>query len=100
MATKGPPQMSRASNLRASRSTDYPRNAWYVLATSDEVGNAPLARRALGVPIALEDRDAHKPYPLSLGRVDGDTIVSGYSGFAYDARGRCVHVPTQDEIPV
>ena len=103
--------MSRATNLRASRSTDYPRNAWYVLATSDEVGDAPLARRALGVPIvlfrttdgtvaALEDRDAHKPYPLSLGRVDGDTIVSGYSGFAYDASGRCVHVPTQDEIPV
>ena len=103
--------MSRASNLRASRSTDYPRNAWYVLATSDEVGDAPLARRVLGVPIvlfrttdgtavALEDRDAHKPYPLSLGRVDGDTIVSGYSGFAYDATGRCVHVPNQDEIPV
>jgi vanillate O-demethylase monooxygenase subunit len=103
--------MSRATNLRASRSTDYPRNAWYVLATSDEVGDAPLARRALGVPIvlfrttdgtvaALEDRDAHKPYPLSLGRVEGDTIVSGYSGFAYDASGRCVHVPTQDEIPV
>ena len=45
--------MSRATNLRASRSTDYPRNAWYVLATSDEVGNAPLARRALGVPIVL-----------------------------------------------
>ncbi len=34
--------MSRATNLRASRSTDYPRNAWYVLATSAEVGRDPL----------------------------------------------------------
>ena len=59
-----------------------------------------LFRTSDGSAVALEDRDAHKPYPLSLGRVDGDTIVSGYSGFVYDARGRCVQVPTQDEIPV
>ena len=89
----------------------HPRNCWYMLATSEEVGREPLGRRALdtGVvlfrttdraPVALEDRCAHRPYPLSLGRVDGDNIVSGYTGFVYDARGFCVHVPTQSEIPV
>ena len=71
----------------------------------------PLGRRVLGqgvvlyrttdgTAVALEDRCVHRPYPLSLGRLDGDTIVSGYSGFTYDAHGYCVRVPTQDEIPV
>jgi phenylpropionate dioxygenase-like ring-hydroxylating dioxygenase large terminal subunit len=89
---------------------DYPSNCWYVVATSDEVGRSLLARRALdtpvvlyrgqdGVVVALEDRDAHRPYPLSLGRLDGDHVVSGYTGFVYDRTGRCVHVPTQDLVP-
>src|SRR5829696_9646161 len=89
----------------------HPRNCWYMLATSEEVGREPLGRRALdtgvvlyrtsdGTPVALEDRCAHRPYPLSLGHIDGDNIVSGYTGFVYDAQGFCVHVPTQSEIPV
>jgi phenylpropionate dioxygenase-like ring-hydroxylating dioxygenase large terminal subunit len=96
---------------RSDRSRMHPRNCWYAIATREEVGQEPLGRRVLetgvvlfrtidGTPVALEDRCAHRPYPLSLGRVDGDRIVSGYTGFAYDARGFCVHVPTQTEIPV
>jgi vanillate O-demethylase monooxygenase subunit len=88
----------------------YPRNAWYALAASAEVADVPFGTRALERPVvlfrvsdgsvaALADRDAHRPYPLSLGRVDGDTIVSGYSGFAYDRDGVCVRVPTQPHIP-
>jgi phenylpropionate dioxygenase-like ring-hydroxylating dioxygenase large terminal subunit len=90
---------------------NHPMNAWYVLATSDEVAGSPIGRRALdtgvvlfrttdGTAVALEDRCAHRPYPLSLGRVDGDCIVSGYSGFVYDRHGVCVHVPTQAEVPL
>jgi phenylpropionate dioxygenase-like ring-hydroxylating dioxygenase large terminal subunit len=90
--------------------TGYPRNAWYALAASDEVTGVPFGTRALERPVvlfrvsdgsvvALADRDAHRPYPLSLGRVYGDTIVSGYSGFAYDRDGICVRVPTQTQIP-
>jgi vanillate O-demethylase monooxygenase subunit len=89
----------------------HPHNCWYALAASGEVGREPLGRRALGRgvvlfrtgdgrAIALEDRCVHRPYPLSSGWLDGDTIVSGYSGFAYGADGVCVRVPTQDEIPV
>ncbi len=88
----------------------YPVQSWYVAATSDEVGTEPLARRVLGTSLvlyrtgagaatALEDRDAHSAYPLSLGRVEDDLIVSSYSGFAYAADGTCVHVPTQAEVP-
>ncbi|MDF3049752.1 MAG: vanillate O-demethylase oxygenase [Pseudonocardia sp.] len=88
----------------------YPTNAWYVLATGDEVGDRPLGRRAADAPVvlyrtgngtavALEDRCAHRPYPLSLGRVEGDAIVSGYTGFAYGPDGACIRVPTQAQVP-
>ena len=103
--------MSQQTSSRSDRFGMHPRNSWYAVATSREVGREPLGRRVLetgvvlfrttdGKPVALEDRCAHRPYPLSLGRVDGDRIVSGYTGFVYDARGFCVHVPTQSEIPV
>jgi len=103
--------MDQQAASRSNRTEIHPRNCWYALATSEEVGREPLGRRVLetgvvlfrttdGTAVALEDRCAHRPYPLSLGRVDGDRIVSGYTGFAYDARGSCVHVPTQREIPV
>ena len=96
--------MSRTSASARRRGTSYPVNTWYVIATKDEVSRQPLARRALETPVvlyrtqdgravALEDRDAHRPYPLSLGRVDGDTIVSGYSGFAYAPDGAVCTCP-------
>lgn len=88
----------------------YPRNAWYALAPSASIGREPLGTRALDVPVvlfrtmageavALADRDAHCPYPLSRGHLEDDTIVSGYSGFAYDPTGLCVRVPTQEQVP-
>lgn len=97
--------------MRDRSTPGYPRNAWYALAASSDVGAAtPLGTRVLDTPVvlfrtgdgsvvALGDRDAHRPYPLSLGHVDGDTIVSGYSGFAYDRTGACVRVPSQAQVP-
>ena len=90
--------------MRSHDNAGYPRNAWYALACSEEVTREPFGTRALdrpvvlfrttdGAAVALGDRDAHRPHPLSLGRLDGDTIVSGYSGFAYDRTGACVRVP-------
>lgn len=94
----------------AKGAAPYPTRCWYVAATSAEVTGSPLGRRALnrglvlyrtseGAAVALEDRDAHAPYPLSLGHVEGGLIVSAYSGFAYAPDGRCVRVPTQAEVP-
>lgn len=102
--------MSPEASGRSRLTRVHPRNCWYMVATSNEVGREPLGRRALdtgvvlyrttdGTPVALEDRCAHRPYPLSLGRIEGDHIVSGYTGFVYDAKGFCVHVPTQSEVP-
>jgi phenylpropionate dioxygenase-like ring-hydroxylating dioxygenase large terminal subunit len=95
---------------RGVTATGYPRNAWYALAASEEVSREPFGTRAVNRPVvlyrvtngsavALADRDAHRPYPLSRGRVEGDNIVSGYSGFAYDSDGTCVRVPTQAQVP-
>ena len=75
----------------ADETTPFVRDAWYVAALADEVTRQPLARRLLGVPVmlyrkldgtavALEDRCAHRSFPLSRGTIDGDTVVCGYHG--------------------
>jgi phenylpropionate dioxygenase-like ring-hydroxylating dioxygenase large terminal subunit len=89
---------------------NYPQKCWYVAATAEELGDAPLSRRLLGQDIvlwrsanrqavALQDRCAHRGFPLSHGRVDGDRLICGYHGCTYEPDGRCVHVPTQDNVP-
>ncbi|KUI05838.1 Rieske 2Fe-2S domain-containing protein [Mycobacterium sp. IS-3022] len=89
---------------------NYPFNCWYVAATSDEVGQDLFSRRLLGVHVmlyrlgsgdvvAMEDRCAHRAYPLSLGWRDGDRVVSGYHGMVYEPDGRLVHVPSQENVP-
>lgn len=89
---------------------NYPFNCWYVAATSDEVGHELLGRRLLGTPVvlyrqssgevvAMEDRCVHRAYPLSAGRLEGDRVVCGYHGFTYDPDGRCVEVPSQENVP-
>lgn len=96
--------------MRGTHAHHAPRSAWYPVAASDEVGRTPLARRLLDVPVvlyrttagrpaALEDRCAHRPVRLSDGRLEGDLIRSAYTGFAYDVDGRCVSVPTQEQVP-
>jgi vanillate O-demethylase monooxygenase subunit len=88
----------------------YPRDCWYVAATSEEVRADLIARRVLddelvlyrradGSIVALEDRCAHRAYPLSLGRLDADRIVCGYHGWEYDGTGACTRVPSQAHVP-
>jgi len=89
---------------------DYVRNAWYVAGWSADFGAELVARRYLdepvvvyrstsGTPVALADRCAHRAYPLSAGTRDGDTLVCGYHGFAYDCTGKCVAIPSQPHVP-
>jgi phenylpropionate dioxygenase-like ring-hydroxylating dioxygenase large terminal subunit len=86
------------------------RNSWYVAAWDREVGRQPLARMILGEPIvfyrqtdgaavALEDRCCHRHLPLSLGRLEGDSLRCGYHGLRFDASGRCVEIPGQAQVP-
>lgn len=98
------------SAAMADRRTPLIRNAWYVAARGDEIGRKPLGRLILGrsivlfrredgTPVALQNRCAHRSFPLSDGRLDGDTLVCRYHGLRYDCEGRCIEVPSQNQAP-
>lgn len=76
-------------------------NAWYVIALSENVGRSLGSVKALGEPlvyfraedgqpVVLDDRCAHRRFPLSKSRLIGDTIQCGYHGFTYDKSGQCI----------
>jgi vanillate O-demethylase monooxygenase subunit len=86
------------------------RNAWYVAARADELGDKPLARRLRSEPVvlfrdgsgktaALADRCCHRAAPLHLGRVVESGIRCGYHGLVFDGAGRCVTIPGQELVP-
>lgn len=87
----------------------FVRNAWYVLAWSDEIGEAPLGRRLLGEDVVLY-RDSrgkaacldghcpHRQFPLARGRVEGDNLRCAYHGFAFGPDGACVEIPSAESV--
>jgi phenylpropionate dioxygenase-like ring-hydroxylating dioxygenase large terminal subunit len=88
----------------------FARNAWYVAAWADEVGEKVLPRRICDDPVvlfrqkggkvaALEDRCCHRAAPLRCGEVVERGLQCGYHGLIFDGTGRCVHIPWQDRIP-
>lgn len=99
-----------AARGMADRNTPLILNEWYAAAFSAEVGRRLLRRKILGrnvvlfrsragMAVALDDRCAHRSLPLSLGTLDGDTIVCGYHGFRYDTVGDCIEIPSQSRCP-
>jgi vanillate O-demethylase monooxygenase subunit len=95
---------------RRASTTAVPSDCWYAAAPASSVGRELLALRALdrpvvvfrtedGTAVALEDRCAHRAYPLSAGTLVGDLVRCGLCGFAYDRDGQCVSVPTQPNVP-
>jgi vanillate O-demethylase monooxygenase subunit len=99
-----------AQRNMADRSTPFVNNEWYVVAFGHELQRSLLHRRVLGqrlvlfrkedgTPVALDDRCAHRSYPLSAGKIEGDTVVCKYHGFRYDSAGDCIEVPSQATCP-
>ncbi len=88
----------------------FPLNAWYAAAWSHEVGRRePLARtvcnhrmvlwrRADNGITALEDACWHRLLPLSMGWLEGEEIVCRYHGLAFDGKGQCTRMPSQDKL--
>lgn len=86
-------------------------NAWYVAGWARELeGGKLLARIFLNEPVviyrkqdggivALEDRCCHRLAPLSMGRIEGDSIRCMYHGLMFDPSGQCVDIPGQERIP-
>lgn len=86
------------------------KNAWYMAGWSEELGDARLTRRIAGIPIllfrddngaaiALEDRCPHRFAPLSLGKINGDTVTCPYHGLQFSHTGACIRNPFSDRIP-
>jgi vanillate O-demethylase monooxygenase subunit len=84
----------------------FVRNAWYVAAWADDVGDGQLVPRTImGEPIvlyrkgngevaAIEDRCPHRFAPLHLGKiVAGDRVQCAYHGLEFDGSGACVRNP-------
>jgi phenylpropionate dioxygenase-like ring-hydroxylating dioxygenase large terminal subunit len=114
MSTAAIASTQRAQNGRsadmADADTPFIHNAWYVIALSSEVAREPIARTVLGKsvvlyrtmeakPVALRNRCCHRSFPLSQGRLEGDTLVCGYHGLRYDTTGKCVEIPMQKSVP-
>jgi len=87
-----------------------PRNAWYVAAFCEDIGEGLLSRWILGEPVvlyrkadgeavAIGGRCPHRYYPLSESIRVGDAIQCGYHGLTFGADGRCTRVPSQEKIP-
>lgn len=87
-----------------------PKNAWYVAAHSDEVGNTLLSRTIFDTSVllyrtgagkvaALRNECIHRQLPLSFGCLQGDNIRCGYHGLVFSPEGRCVEIPNQENIP-
>ena len=113
MTLPSPETLGRARSAgarMADHATPFVFNAWYVAALADELRHALIRRTILnrhlvlyrttgGMPVALDDRCAHRSFPLSASKLDGDTIVCGYHGFRYDSRGECIEVPSLARCP-
>jgi len=89
---------------------NYPREAWWMAARSEEVTRRPLGlwmldepivlyRRENGEVVALDNRCPHRWAPLSNGKLVGDDIACPYHGLQFNAEGRCTHIPSQTQIP-
>lgn len=91
----------------------YIRNCWYVAGMSSEfpaekltghkIAGRPIVvwRNKAGTIVALEDRCAHKRFPLSQSRLLPDgRLECGYHGLCYDNEGKCVFIPSQQDMPI
>ncbi len=85
----------------------FPKNAWYVACTPDEIADKPLGRQICGEKIvffrgaegkvaALDDFCPHRGAQLSLGRVCEDGhLMCGYHGLKVGCEGKVISMPGQ-----
>lgn len=89
---------------------NWPKNCWWVAAHGSELGDQPILRWILelplalyrtsdGTPAALHNRCPHRWAPLSMGEVKGDSLACPYHGMEFGRDGQCLKVPTQDAVP-
>jgi len=84
------------------------KNIWYVAANANELDDGMVSRKICNEQVlmyrtsngdiaALEDRCPHRFVPLSLGKLEADTVRCSYHGLRFDAAGACVEAPNDDD---
>lgn len=96
---------SRARNQPDLRQTALDPDYWYPLCLSRQLKSVKarpfsfagepivLYRTATGHAVALEDRCAHRQFPLSRGVVCGEQIQCGYHAWRYAESGKITRIP-------
>src|SRR5574337_30486 len=96
---------------QASAEEPFLMNCWYVAAWDHElIDGKLLARTILDKPVvmyrgdsgrvaALDDRCIHRGTRLSHGRREGDDLRCMYPGLKFDASGKRIQIPGQENIP-
>ena len=96
---------SRSSALRESDLWPALREYWHPVAFANELkDDKPLAVTLLderlvicrlgSKPRAFYDLCVHRGTPISLGWIDGESLVCAYHGWAYDSKGVCTRIPS------
>ena len=77
--------------------TGIVKNRWYMAAFSTKITREPMERTLLGQPVLYRKEEGspiamyslcpHRYFPLARGKVEGDALVCGYRGIAFDADG-------------
>src|SRR5258708_28149585 len=87
------------------------QNCWYVAAWDHELIDGKLLARTIlekpvvlyrgdsGRVVALDNRCCHRGAKLSNGRREGDDLRCMYHGLKFNAGGKCIQIPGQDNIP-
>lgn len=89
--------------------TTFPRNAWYVACTPEELAGQPLGRTICGHPLviyrdgdgklaALDDFCPHRGAALSLGSVVDGHLMCGYHGLVMGGDGRVISMPNHERV--
>lgn len=97
-------RFTEARTALPSANAPLVREAWYVVGARAEFDRTLRQRWILGEPVCfyeatdgtlvvLDDRCAHRRFPLSRSHLEGDVIRCGYHGFEYGKGGECVAVP-------
>ncbi len=84
---------------------DALRMAWYPVAQTGDVSDAPLAVRLLGDDLVVwrgvdgalavaPDRCPHREAPLSIGTVTNGQLACAYHGWTFGSDGTCVSIPS------
>ncbi len=102
----GQPDTDLTAVERGTPAGELLRRYWHPIAVADEVGDLPLAVRALGEDLVLfrtpagdwglvHPRCVHRGTELIYGRVEARGIRCCYHGWLFDTEGHCLERPCE-----